>query len=171
MSIYNLSVKKVNNELKSLSDYKGLVFLIFNSATKCGFTPQYEGIEKLYETYKDQGFEVLDFPCNQFMNQAPGSNDELKSFCELKYHTKFETFAKVDVNGKSADPLFKYLRSEIKKDFSEDDKKSLISKLVKSDRITWNFTKFLVDRNGKVVYRFGPSFEPSNIEKYIKELL
>ncbi|PKK93499.1 MAG: glutathione peroxidase [Tenericutes bacterium HGW-Tenericutes-6] len=171
MNIYDFKVKNVNNEEVSLSKYQGKVLLIINSATKCGLTPQYDGIEKLYKAYKDQGFEVLDFPCNQFMNQAPGTNMELKAFCELNYGTTFETFGKIDVNGKHADPLYKYLTQTIKKDIIDDDKSSLLSKVIPSPSIKWNFTKFLVDREGNVVYRFAPSFVPEKIEPYLKEVL
>jgi glutathione peroxidase len=171
MNVYDFKVKNIKNEEVSLSKYQGKVLLIINSATKCGLTPQYEGIEKLYEAYKDQGFEVLDFPCNQFMNQAPGTNEELKSFCELNYGTTFETFAKIDVNGKEADPLYKYLKNEMKKDLVDDDKTSLLSKVLPSSAIKWNFTKFLIDRQGNVVKRFAPSFVPEKIEPYLKEVL
>ena len=110
MNIYDIKVKDVDQKDVLLKTYEGKVLLIINSATKCGLTPQYEGLEKLYESYQSKGFEILDFPCNQFMNQAPGSDKELKSFCELNYGTKFKTFAKIDVNGKNAHPLYKYLK-------------------------------------------------------------
>ena len=171
MSVYQFKVKDVNQKETSLKDYEGKVLLIINSATKCGLTPQYEGLEKLYETYQAKGFEILDFPCNQFMNQAPGTDQELKSFCELNYGTTFKTFAKIDVNGKDAHPLYKYLRSEKKKDLGENGKTSLLSRLLPNTSIKWNFTKFLVNRQGQVVHRFGPGFTPDKIAPYLEEAL
>lgn len=171
MNVFDFKVKDVDQKEVSLKDYQGKVLLIINSATKCGLTPQYEGIEKLYKTYKDQGFEVLDFPCNQFMNQAPGSDKELKSFCELTYGTTFKTFAKIDVNGKNANPLYKFLKNEKKKDLGESGKVSFLSRLIPNTSIKWNFTKFLVDRSGQVIHRFGPGFAPDKIDSYIKEVL
>jgi glutathione peroxidase len=171
MNVYDFTVKDVDQKDISLKDYQGKVLLIINSATKCGLTPQYAGIEKLYENYQKQGFEVLDFPCNQFMNQAPGTDKELKSFCELNYGTKFKTFAKIDVNGKNANPLYKYLRNEKKKDLGDSGKISFLSRLIPNTSIKWNFTKFLVDREGHVIHRFGPGFQPEHIEKYIKEVI
>jgi glutathione peroxidase len=170
MNIYDFTVANTTHQEVSLSKYKGKVLLIVNTATKCGFTPQYEGLEALYEKYNKQGFEILDFPCNQFMAQAPGTDAELKSFCSLNFGTKFETFSKIEVNGKNAHALYKYLRKEKSEDFT-GSKPSLLSKLSKSDSIKWNFTKFLVDRDGNVIQRFAPSFEPSKIESFIKEVL
>lgn len=170
MLIYEFKVEKMDNSFIGLDRYKGKVLLIVNTAPKCGFAPQYEGLEKLYETYKDQGFEILDFPSNQFMNQAPGTNEEIKSFCELTYGTQFETFAKIDVNGDHAIPLYEYLKSEQPKDY-KGNKLTCMSKLLGSNKIKWNFTKFLIDRQGKVIKRFAPSFEPKDIEPFIKELL
>ena len=170
MKLYDLSVKNAKEELVSLSKYKGKVILIFNSATKCGYTNQYEGLEALYEKYQKQGLEILDFPSNQFMNQAPGSNEELSNFCKLKFGTKFETFAKVDVNGDDASPLFQYLRKTIKGDYPTEG--SLINRLFRrNDKIKWNFTKFLVDKEGNVIKRFAPSFKPEDIEPFIKAVL
>lgn len=171
MSVYPFKVKDVDQKEISLKDYEGKVLLIINSATKCGLTPQYEGLEKLYETYQAKGFEILDFPCNQFMNQAPGTDQELKSFCKLNYGTTFKTFAKIDVNGKDAHPLYKYLRSEKKKDLGENGKTSLLSRLLPNTSIKWNFTKFLVNRQGQVVHRFGPGFTPDKIAPYLEEVL
>lgn len=171
MNVYDFSIKNINGQDVSLKNYEGKVLLIVNTATKCGFTPQYEGLENLYEKYKDKGFEIIDLPCNQFLNQAPGSDKELKSFCELNYGTTFETFAKIDVNGKNAHPLYVYLRNEIQKDMTGGRKPSFLSKLATSDRIKWNFTKFLVDQKGKVVHRFAPSFEPNKIEPFIETLI
>ena len=162
MSIYNLAVKRIDQSVKNLSDYKGQVCLIVNTASGCGFTPQYEGLQKLYDEYKEKGFEVLDFPCNQFGNQAPGSDVDLASFCQLKYHTSFETFAKIKVNGSDADPLFKYLKESSPKSKGVG---ALIPKVIK-----WNFTKFLVDKDGKVFKRYEPTTTPSEIASDIESL-
>lgn len=170
MSIYEFEVKRLNQQKTSLSKYEGKVLLIFNSATKCGYTKQYDGIEALYEKYNKQGLEVLDFPCNQFMNQAPESGKEIESFCKLKFGTKFEIFDKIDVNGKDADPLFKYLRAKKAVDYPKT-KSSIIDRIRGKNTIKWNFTKFLVDRNGNIVYRFGPSFTPEEMESFIQGLL
>lgn len=157
MTIYDLKVLNTKGEEVSLSDYRGKVLLIVNTATGCGFTPQYEGLQKLYDEYQNEGLEILDFPCNQFGNQAPGTDAEIGQFCTLKYHTTFPRFAKVDVNGKNEIPLFAYLKKE---------KGGMMGSNIK-----WNFTKFLVDRNGKVVERFAPTVTPEKIESHIKELL
>ena len=157
MTIYDLKVLNTKGEEVSLSDYRGKVLLIVNTATGCGFTPQYEGLQKLYDEYQNEGLEILDFPCNQFGNQAPGTDAEIGQFCTLKYHTTFPRFAKVDVNGKNEIPLFAYLKKE---------KGGMMGSNIK-----WNFTKFLVDRNGKVVERFAPTVIPEKIESHIKELL
>ena len=148
MSLYQLNVKDVKKNDVSLKDYEGKVLLVVNTATGCGFTPQYEGLETLYKQYKDQGLEILDFPCNQFMNQAPGSDAELAEFCQLKFGTSFKTFAKVNVNGEDADPLFKYLRQEAPAEY-EDEKANAFKKVLNDlkqsftgDSIKWNFTKF-----------------------------
>lgn len=135
MKIYDFIVKDSNGNKVSMKEYEGKVLLIINSATGCGLTPQYEGLQKLYDKYKDSGFEILDFPCNQFANQAPGSNEEIHEFCTLRYNTSFPMFSKIDVNGKNEEPLFEYLK--------ESTKSFLGSK------IKWNFTKFLVDREGE----------------------
>ena len=157
MTIYDLKVLNTKGEEVSLSDYRGKVLLIVNTATGCGFTPQYEGLQKLYDEYQNEGFEILDFPCNQFGNQAPGTDAEIGQFCSLNYNTTFPRFAKVDVNGKNEIPLFAYLKKE---------KGGMMGSSIK-----WNFTKFLVDRNGKVVERFAPTVTPEKIESHIKELL
>lgn len=157
MNIYNLKVKTVEDKEVELSKYKGKVMLVVNTATHCGFTPQYEGLEKLYQKYHKKGLEILDFPCNQFANQAPESNKEIANFCQMHYKTSFQTFAKVDVNGKYADPLFVYLKKQ---------KRGMLG-----GRITWNFTKFLVDREGNVVKRFAPNVEPSKLENDIMKLI
>lgn len=163
MGLYDLNIKKVDQSTVSLSKYKGKVLLIFNSASACGFTPQYEGLEKLYKQYKDNGLEILDFPCNQFGNQAPGTDLEQASFCQLNYKTSFETFAKVKVNGKEADPLFSYLK--------DNTPKSKGLGIVVPKLIKWNFTKFLVDQNGKVINRYEPTTTPEEIQRDIEKLL
>ena len=177
MSLYQLNVKDVKENDVSLKDYEGKVLLVVNTATGCGFTPQYEGLETLYKQYKDQGLEILDFPCNQFMNQAPGSDAELAEFCQLKFGTSFKTFAKVNVNGEDADPLFKYLRKEAPAEY-EDEKANAFKKVLNDlkqsftgDSIKWNFTKFLVGRDGKVIARFAPTFKPEALEPFILEAL
>ena len=157
MSIYDYSVKDRNGNDVSIEQFKGKVLLIVNTATGCGFTPQYEGLENLYKKYHESGLEILDFPCNQFGNQAHGSNDEIHEFCTLKYNTTFDQFAKVDVNGENEIPLYKFLKSE--------------KGGIMGDKIKWNFTKFLVDREGNVVKRYAPTDTPDKIENLIKELI
>ncbi len=157
MSIYDYKVRTANGEEVSMTEYFGKVLLIVNTATGCGFTPQYDGLQKLYDKYKDKGLEILDFPCNQFGHQAPGTEKEIKEFCTLKYKTTFPLFAKIAVNGKCAEPLFKYLKRE-KGGFLGDD-------------IKWNFTKFLVSRDGTVVERYAPITKPEKIENDILKLL
>ncbi len=157
MAFYDLVVKDAQRSDVSLSDYKGKVLLIVNTATKCGFTPQYDALEALYKKYRDQGFEILDFPCNQFGHQAPGSADEIASFCQLKFGTTFKQFAKIDVNGKNESPLYTYLKQE---------KSGALSGAIK-----WNFTKFLIDRNGEVVGRYAPTAQPKSLDGDIAEKL
>ncbi len=157
MNIYDFKVKAQDGSDVSLADYKGKVLLIVNTATGCGFTPQYDGLQDLYEKYQAQGFEILDFPCNQFGNQAPGDDGEIHSFCTGRYGITFPQFSKIDVNGKNESPLFKYLKSQ---------KGGIMGSNVK-----WNFTKFLVDKNGNVIDRFAPTVTPDKIESKIKECL
>lgn len=157
MSIYNYTVKNKEGKAVSLSDYKGKVLLIVNTATGCGFTPQYNGLQTLYEKYRGEGFEILDFPCNQFANQAPGSDDEITSFCGLRYGITFPQFAKVRVNGEDEEPLYTYLKSQ---------KSGVMGKNIK-----WNFTKFLVDRDGNVTERFGSATTPEKLEEKVQKLL
>lgn len=152
-SIYDFNVKDNKGNDVSLGEYRGKVLLIVNTATKCGLTPQYEGLEKLYETYHDQGFEILDFPCNQFAFQAPGSAEKIDSFCTLRYNTKFPRFEKIKVNGKDTAPLYEYLKQQ------------------KPGRIQWNFAKFLIDKEGNVVHRFAPSEKPETLKESIEELI
>jgi glutathione peroxidase len=175
--IYNYSVKDIKGNDVSINEYKGKVLLIVNTATGCGFTPQYEGLQKLYDKYKDSGFEVLDFPSNQFFAQAPGNNEEISQFCKLTYGTTFKTFGKIDVNGENATDLYKYLKAEAPKAEEDAASEGLYEKLAgygfntTGDDIKWNFTKFLVDKNGKVIARFAPTYEPEKLEEAIKELL
>lgn len=157
MTFYDYTVKGRAGEDVSLSTYKGKVLLVVNTATGCGFTPQYEGLQKLYDKYKERGFEILDFPCNQFGNQAPGTIEEIQSFCTLNYGTTFPRFAKIDVNGKNASDLYKFLKKE---------KKSALGSTIK-----WNFTKFLIDREGNVVKRFAPADTPESIDSDVAALL
>lgn len=157
MEIYNFTVKDSKGNDISLSQYRGKVLLIVNTATGCGFTPQYKGLEELYRKYKEKGFDVLDFPCNQFGHQAPGSDADINQFCTLNYNTTFPRFKKVNVNGDEASPLFKWLKKQ---------KGGLFGSAIK-----WNFTKFLVDREGKVVARYAPTIPPSKIDSEINKLL
>ena len=157
-SVYDYSATLADGTTSSLSDYKGQVLLIVNTASKCGFTPQYEGLEKLHATHKDAGFAVLAFPCNQFGSQEPGSTEEIVEFCEMRFQTSFPLFEKIDVNGTNSHPLYKHLKSEVKG-------------LLGTERIKWNFTKFLINRDGKVVGRFGSQKKPADIESEIMALL
>lgn len=158
MSIYDFNVKTIDGQEISMSKYKGKVLLIVNVASRCGFTSQYEGLEKLFEKYKNEDFMVLGFPSNQFANQEPQSNEEIKEFCSLTYDVKFDMFAKIDVNGENETPLYKFLKSSQKGILGTQD-------------IKWNFTKFLVDKEGNVVDRFASTTTPESIEKDILKLL
>ena len=179
MSIYDYKVKNRNNEEVMLSDFKDKVLIIVNTATGCGFTPQYEGLEKLYKKYHDKGLEILDFPCNQFGNQAPGTDDEIHEFCSLKYNTTFDQFSKIDVNGANELPLYTFLKNEIADDTIKGMKNKMamkavekMSKTIKDEKdIKWNFTKFLIDKEGKVVGRYSPTYKPEEMEDKILELL
>lgn len=157
MSIYDYSVKAQDGSEVAISDYKGKVLLIVNTATGCGFTPQYDGLQDLYEKYQPQGLEILDFPCNQFGNQAPGSDEEITDFCQSRYGVTFPQLKKIEVNGANEEPLYTFLKSQ--------------KKGVMGDRIKWNFTKFLVDRDGNVVGRFAPTVTPEKLDEEIKALL
>lgn len=157
MSIYDFSVKTMQGDEKSLADYKGKTLLIVNTASKCGFTPQFEGLQNVYDQLKDQDFEILGFPCNQFNNQDPGSDEEISQFCERNYGVTFPMFSKVDVKGEDAHPLFNYLTTE---------EKGMLTKDIK-----WNFTKFLVNKNGEVIDRFAPQTKPENIVKDIEKAI
>lgn len=156
-TLYDFTVSDQADQPVSLHDYKGKVVLIVNTATGCGLTPQYQGLQELYDKYKDQGFEILDFPCNQFMGQAPGSAEEINTFCTLNYQTTFPRFAKIKVNGKEAEPLFDWLKKEKSGPLGA--------------RIEWNFAKFLINREGKVVERFSSKTDPLKLEEAINTLL
>jgi glutathione peroxidase len=158
MSIYDFPVETIKGDQTSLEPYKGNVILIVNTASKCGFTPQYQGLQSIYEANKDKGFTILGFPCNQFGAQEPGTSDEIQEFCELNYGVNFPMFTKVNVNGDDAHPLFKHLKAEA-------------PGILGSKAIKWNFTKFLVDREGHVVKRYAPTDKPETIEKDIQDLL
>ena len=179
MSIYKYFViDRRGNEI-SLKDYKGKVLIIVNTATGCGFTPQYDGLEKLYNKYHDKGLEIIDIPCNQFGNQAPGTDDEIHEFCALKYNTSFDQFTKADVNGENELPLYTYLKEQAKEDKIDGMKNKMamkavekISKTIKKEGdIKWNFTKFLVDKDGTVIERYSPTFKPEDIEEDIKKII
>lgn len=157
MSIYNFTVKDSFGDDLALNDYKGKVLLVVNTASNCGFTPQYEGLQQLYDNIGNDKFEILAFPCNQFGNQEPGTNQDIQSFCSINYGVTFPVLAKVDVNGENAEPLFNYLK---------DETSGILGKSIK-----WNFTKFLVDSEGKVVDRYASTTEPEKLEKIILELI
>ena len=157
-SIYDFSVRDIKGNEASMADYKGKVLLIVNTASKCGFTPQFEGLQALHEELGDQGFGVLGFPCNQFMNQDPANEDAISQFCSLNYGVSFPMFAKVDVNGDGAHPLFQFLKREAKG-------------LMGSEKVKWNFTKFLVNRDGQVIRRYAPTAKPADIRADIEKLL
>ncbi|MFT6070685.1 MAG: glutathione peroxidase [Bacteriovoracaceae bacterium] len=156
--IYEFKVKNIKGEEVSLEDYKGKTLLILNTASKCGFTKQYSGLEIMYKELKDKGLEILAFPCNQFGSQEPGSNEEIAEFCDLSFKTSFPLFSKIDVNGDKAHPLFNYLKEEA-------------PGLLGTKKIKWNFTKFLVSKNGEVLKRFAPKDEPEKISQEIEKLL
>lgn len=157
MTVFDFTVRAANGDDVSLSDYKGDVLLIVNTASKCGFTPQFEGLEALYQQYKDQGLTVIGFPSNQFKNQDPGTNDEIQEFCKLNYGVTFPVMAKIDVNGGNADPLYTFLKKE--------------KGGIMGDAIKWNFTKFLVDRDGNVVKRYDSTKTPESLAPDIEALL
>jgi glutathione peroxidase len=158
MSIYDFSAETLDGKPAPLSDYRGKVVLIVNTASKCGFTPQYEGLEALYRKYRDRGLVVLGFPCNQFGGQEPGKAEDIAGFCSLNYEVSFPMMGKIEVNGPQAHPLYAYLKKE---------KKGLLG----SEGVKWNFTKFLVDRDGEVVERFAPADKPQSLENAVEALL
>ena len=157
-TVMDFSAALANGEPKDLSDYQGKVLLIVNTASKCGFTPQYTGLESLHQTYGERGFSVLAFPCNQFGGQEPGSEEEIQSFCDLNYQTSFPLFSKIEVNGAASHPLYAHLKEQA-------------PGVLGSKRIKWNFTKFLVNQQGKVVKRYAPSTKPEAIASDIEALL
>ena len=158
MGVYDFAATTIDGAEQSLSQYQGKTLLVVNVASKCGFTPQYKGLEALYREYKDKGLVILGFPCDQFGHQEPGDENEIKNFCSLNYDVSFPMFAKIKVNGDDAHPLYKYLKNEQ-------------GGLLGMDFIKWNFTKFLVDRSGKVVKRYGPTDTPAAIGKDIATLI
>ena len=158
MSIYDFIVKTNKGEEKSLADYRGKVLVIVNTASKCGLTPQYEGLEALYQQYKDKGLVILGFPCNQFMGQEPGSAEDIQNFCSTKYNVTFPLFEKIEVNGDNANPLYKFLKLKVPLETDKND-------------IRWNFEKFLIDRNGNPVKRFSPKTKPAELAADIELLL
>ncbi len=153
--IYNFEVMSLRGEKQKLEDYRNKTLMIVNTASKCGLTPQYEGLEKLYQKYRDQGLEVLGFPCNQFANQEPGDEKAIEEFCQVNYGVSFPMFSKIDVNGENAHPLYKYLKKELPG--------------FPGGKIKWNFTKFLVDSEGNPVKRFSPQTNPEKIDTYLEE--
>lgn len=156
-TLYDFTVQNQNQEPTSLDQFQGLVILVVNTATGCGLTPQYQGLQTLYDRYKEQGFTILDFPCNQFLGQAPGSDQEINDFCSLNYQTTFPRFAKIKVNGKEADPLFTWLKDQASGPLGK--------------RIEWNFAKFLINRQGQVITRFSSKTDPLEMEKSIQNCL
>ena len=179
-TVYDFTVKATGGEEVSLKDYEGKVLLIVNTATGCGFTPHYEPLEAMYKDLKDKGFEILDFPCNQFANQAPGDENEIHEFCTMKYGTDFPQFAKLEVNGEGADPLFVYLATEKPfEGFGKGLKVKALEKFTNMNNkafgdkayIKWNFTKFLVDREGKVVARFEPTEDMDKVRAAVENIL
>ena len=157
MNFYDFKANNIDGKEVCMSDYKGKIVLVVNTASKCGFTPQLNDLENLYKEYKDLGLEILGFPCNQFLNQEPGDNKEVKNFCQINYGVSFNMFEKINVNGSNAHPLYKYLK---------DQDKGLLTKDIK-----WNFTKFLIDRNGNVLKRYSPTTSPLKIKEDIKKIL
>lgn len=157
MEFYKFEAERLDGTQESMEKYKGKTIVVVNTASKCGLTPQYEGLEELYKTYNEQGLVILGFPCNQFGNQEPGTADDIQEFCQMNYGVSFPMFAKINVNGSDAHPMFKNLKSEL-------------SGLL-GGKIKWNFTKFVIDKTGKPVKRFAPTTEPSAMENYIKDIL
>lgn len=158
MSIYDFEAKNIDGQTQTLDAFKGKALLIVNVASKCGFTPQYQGLEQMYRKFKDRGLEILGFPCDQFGHQEPGDEAEIKQFCTLKYEVSFPMFAKIDVNGEQTHPLYRYLKRT---------KPGILG----TERIKWNFTKFLVDKNGSVTRRYAPADQPAAIEQDVEKLL
>lgn len=157
MKFYDLEAKLLNGQTKSMADYSGKTVMVVNTASKCGLTPQYEGLENLYQKYKDDGLVILGFPCNQFGKQEPGDANDIEEFCQVNYGVSFPIFEKIEVNGRNTHPVFKYLKSKLG---------GLLGSSIK-----WNFTKFVVDKNGKPVKRFAPTTKPEAMEDYVKKML
>ena len=179
-TVYDFTVKDRSGKDVSLSDYQGKVLLIVNTATGCGFTPHYDPLEAMYKELREQGFEILDFPCNQFANQAPGDDEQIHQFCTLKFGTEFPQFAKIDVNGETADPLFAFLATEKPfEGFGKGVKNKMLEKFSNMNNkafgekayIKWNFTKFLIDREGKVIARFEPTVKMEDVRKAVEAAL
>ncbi|MEE3467914.1 MAG: glutathione peroxidase [Eubacterium sp.] len=179
-NVYDFTVKDRKGDDVKLSDYRGKVLLIVNTATGCGFTPHYDPLEAMYKEMRDRGFEILDFPCNQFANQAPGTEDEIHEFCQMKFGTEFPQFAKIEVNGDNADPLFVHLATEKPSEgFGKGLKNAAMNKFTKMNNkkfgdkayIKWNFTKFLIDREGNVLSRFEPTVDMDDVKKAVEEVL
>lgn len=179
MTIYDYTVKARKGATLNLEDLKGKVLLVVNTATGCGFTPQYKALEALYEKYHDRGLEILDFPCNQFGHQAPGDEGEIHEFCTAKYKTQFDQLAKIDVNGENEEPLFTFLKAQAPDEEVKGMKNKIImNKIAKISKtcqkpsdIKWNFTKFLVDRSGNIVKRYGPTSNPADFDADIAKLI
>lgn len=157
MNFYDYFAKNIDGKEVSMSDYKGKVVLVVNTASKCGFTPQLKELEELYKEYKDLGVEILGFPCNQFLNQEPGNNEEVKNFCQINYGVTFNMFEKIDVNGSNTHPIYKYLK---------DQERGLLTNDIK-----WNFTKFLIDKEGNVIKRYSPTTSPLKIKNDIEKMI
>lgn len=181
MNIYDFNAVSISGQPISFNEYKGKVLIIANTASKCGFTPQYEDLQKIYEKYKDAGLEILGFPCNQFEGQEPGANEEVQAFCSMNYGVSFQLFSKIDVRDENAHPLFRFLTEQAP--FKGFDLNHPIGKILQSllqekhpeylidDSIKWNFTKFLIDREGNVVERYEPTTSPLDMEEDLKKLL
>lgn len=176
MKIYDFKVKDAEDKEVSLSEYEGKVLLVVNGATGCGFTKQYDGLEKLYGKYKNDGFEILDFPSNQFLSQAPGTNEEIVGFCRLNFGVDFKQFSKIEVNGENQEPLYKYLKTAAveyrnKETLDFYEKVAQYTPGIADDDIRWNFTKFLIDKDGEVVGRFAPNITPEEIDQHVARLI
>ena len=180
MSIYDYKIKKMDGSEVSMEDYRGKVLLIVNTATGCGFTPQYVELQELYDKHHEQGLEILDFPCNQFMNQAPGTDEEIHTFCVGRFAISFPQFAKIDVNGENASPLYKYLTANTKfAGFGKGPKALMMTGVVKmqdkdyknNGNIKWNFTKFLIDREGNIIGRYEPTDDMGELAKAVEKAL
>ena len=169
-NFFEFKAEDTRCEVHSMEEYRGKVVLVVNTATQCGFTPQYDDLQDLYEKYQEEGLEILDFPCNQFGNQAPGTNEEIVSFCDANFGVTFPHYAKIEVNGEKAHPLYRFLKQQ--KGFMGIDQENPLTPMLESTSdIKWNFTKFLIDREGNVVERFEPTTDMYEVEQKIRELL